>query len=116
MQTRRYRWSRRLPDAAAQVLHYSKCRRFQVEVPRNPLSLSVLVRPSGCGPDGRPPSEGPGHAPLHKIVENVTLQKEVCHEAPFYTLGPLTVDVAPGRGFPRHHSTPESAGGLTSWN
>jgi len=28
---------------------------------------------------------GPGHVPLHKIVENVTLQKEVCHEAPFYT-------------------------------
>jgi phosphomethylpyrimidine synthase len=40
--------------------------------------------------------EGPGHVPLHKIVENVTLQKVVCHEAPFYTLGPLTVDVAPG--------------------
>src|SRR5450756_751109 len=40
--------------------------------------------------------EGPGHVPLHKVVENVTLQKEVCHEAPFYTLGPLTVDVAPG--------------------
>ena len=40
--------------------------------------------------------EGPGHVPLHKVVENVTLQKEVCHDAPFYTLGPLTVDVAPG--------------------
>ncbi len=40
--------------------------------------------------------EGPGHVPLHKVVENVTLQKEVCHEAPFYTLGPLTTDVAPG--------------------
>jgi phosphomethylpyrimidine synthase len=40
--------------------------------------------------------EGPGHVPLHKIVENVTLQKEVCHDAPFYTLGPLTVDIAPG--------------------
>ena len=40
--------------------------------------------------------EGPGHVPMHKIVENVTLQKEVCHDAPFYTLGPLTVDVAPG--------------------
>lgn len=40
--------------------------------------------------------EGPGHVPLHKIAENVTLQREVCHEAPFYTLGPLTVDVAPG--------------------
>ncbi len=40
--------------------------------------------------------EGPGHVPLHKVVENVTLQQEVCHQAPFYTLGPLTVDVAPG--------------------
>ncbi len=40
--------------------------------------------------------EGPGHVPLDKIVKNVTLQKELCHEAPFYTLGPLTVDVAPG--------------------
>jgi phosphomethylpyrimidine synthase len=40
--------------------------------------------------------EGPGHVPLHKIPENVALQQEVCHEAPFYTLGPLTVDVAPG--------------------
>ncbi len=40
--------------------------------------------------------EGPGHVPLHKIAENVTLQQEVCHEAPFYTLGPLTTDVAPG--------------------
>jgi phosphomethylpyrimidine synthase len=40
--------------------------------------------------------EGPGHVPLHKVAENVVLQKEVCHEAPFYTLGPLTIDVAPG--------------------
>jgi phosphomethylpyrimidine synthase len=40
--------------------------------------------------------EGPGHVPLHRIAENVTLQREVCHEAPFYTLGPLTTDVAPG--------------------
>ncbi len=40
--------------------------------------------------------EGPGHVPLHKIAENVAVQKEVCHDAPFYTLGPLTVDVAPG--------------------
>jgi phosphomethylpyrimidine synthase len=40
--------------------------------------------------------EGPGHVPMHKIKENVDLQLEVCHEAPFYTLGPLTVDVAPG--------------------
>jgi phosphomethylpyrimidine synthase len=40
--------------------------------------------------------EGPGHVPLHKIAENVALQKEVCHQAPFYTLGPLVTDVAPG--------------------
>ena len=40
--------------------------------------------------------EGPGHVPLHKIHENVARQMEVCHEAPFYTLGPLTTDVAPG--------------------
>ena len=40
--------------------------------------------------------EGPGHVPLHKIKENMDLQLEVCHEAPFYTLGPLTTDIAPG--------------------
>jgi phosphomethylpyrimidine synthase len=40
--------------------------------------------------------EGPGHVPMHKIRENVELQLELCHEAPFYTLGPLTTDVAPG--------------------
>ncbi|MDE3225216.1 MAG: phosphomethylpyrimidine synthase ThiC, partial [Nitrospirota bacterium] len=41
-------------------------------------------------------NEGPGHVPMHKIKENVDLQLEWCHEAPFYTLGPLTVDIAPG--------------------
>ena len=40
--------------------------------------------------------EGPGHVPMHKIKENVTKQMELCHEAPFYTLGPLTTDIAPG--------------------
>ncbi len=40
--------------------------------------------------------EGPGHVPMHKIKENMDLQLEACHEAPFYTLGPLTTDVAPG--------------------
>ncbi len=40
--------------------------------------------------------EGPGHVPMHKIKENMDLQLEVCAEAPFYTLGPLTTDVAPG--------------------
>lgn len=40
--------------------------------------------------------EGPGHIPMHKIRENVEIQQEICHEAPFYTLGPLTTDIAPG--------------------
>jgi phosphomethylpyrimidine synthase len=40
--------------------------------------------------------EGPGHVPLHLIEENVVRQMEVCHEAPFYTLGPLVTDIAPG--------------------
>ncbi len=40
--------------------------------------------------------EGPGHVPMHKIVENVRLEEELCEEAPFYTLGPLTTDIAPG--------------------
>ncbi|MBW8089552.1 phosphomethylpyrimidine synthase ThiC [Streptomyces hygroscopicus subsp. hygroscopicus] len=39
--------------------------------------------------------EGPGHVPMHKIKENVDLQQEICEEAPFYTLGPLTTDIAP---------------------
>lgn len=40
--------------------------------------------------------EGPGHVPMHMIRENVTKQLEICQEAPFYTLGPLTTDIAPG--------------------
>ncbi len=39
--------------------------------------------------------EGPGHIPMHKIVENVRLQEQLCQEAPFYTLGPLATDIAP---------------------
>jgi len=39
--------------------------------------------------------EGPGHIPMHQIEVNVRLEKELCHEAPFYTLGPLVTDVAP---------------------
>ena len=39
--------------------------------------------------------EGPGHVPIHKIVENVRLEEELCEEAPFYTLGPLATDIAP---------------------
>ncbi len=40
--------------------------------------------------------EGPGHIPMHMIRENMTKQLEICGEAPFYTLGPLTTDIAPG--------------------
>ncbi len=40
--------------------------------------------------------EGPGHVPLHKIRENMERQLEKCHEAPFYTLGPVVTDIAPG--------------------
>jgi phosphomethylpyrimidine synthase len=40
--------------------------------------------------------EGPGHVPMHLIQENMDRQLRVCHEAPFYTLGPLTTDIAPG--------------------
>src|SRR5919205_1905344 len=40
--------------------------------------------------------EGPGHVPMHQIEMNVRKQKAICHEAPFYTLGPLVTDIAPG--------------------
>ncbi|PYP59893.1 MAG: thiamine biosynthesis protein ThiC [Gemmatimonadetes bacterium] len=40
--------------------------------------------------------EGPGHIPMHLIEENVRKEKAICHEAPFYTLGPLVTDIAPG--------------------
>jgi len=40
--------------------------------------------------------EGPGHVPMHQIAANVVLQKRLCHGAPFYVLGPLVTDIAPG--------------------
>jgi phosphomethylpyrimidine synthase len=40
--------------------------------------------------------EGPGHVPMHKIKENIELQSKLCQDAPFYTLGPLVTDIAPG--------------------
>ena len=46
--------------------------------------------------DNQVMNEGPGHVPMHKIKENVDLQRELCDDAPFYTLGPLTTDIAPG--------------------
>ncbi len=55
--------------------------------------------------------EGPGHVPMHMIEENMTEQLEVCHEAPFYTLGPLTTDIAPGYD----HITSAIGAGMIGW-
>jgi phosphomethylpyrimidine synthase len=56
--------------------------------------------------------EGPGHVPMHKIAENVCLQQDVCHGAPFYTLGPLTTDVAPGYD----HITSAIGAAMIAWH
>jgi len=55
--------------------------------------------------------EGPGHIPLHLIRENMDRQRTVCHEAPFYTLGPLTTDIAPGYD----HITSAIGAALIGW-
>jgi phosphomethylpyrimidine synthase len=55
--------------------------------------------------------EGPGHVPMHLIKENMALQLERCHEAPFYTLGPLVTDVAPGYD----HITSAIGGAMIGW-
>ena len=55
--------------------------------------------------------EGPGHVPMHMIKENMDLQLEVCQEAPFYTLGPLTTDIAPGYD----HSTSAIGAAMIGW-
>ncbi len=56
--------------------------------------------------------EGPGHVPMHKIAENVRLQQEVCDGAPFYTLGPLATDIAPGYD----HITSAIGAALIAWH
>jgi phosphomethylpyrimidine synthase len=56
-------------------------------------------------------NEGPGHVPMHLIHENMTKQLEWCHEAPFYTLGPLTTDIAPGYD----HITSAIGAALIGW-
>ncbi|GAA3164754.1 phosphomethylpyrimidine synthase ThiC [Blastococcus jejuensis] len=56
--------------------------------------------------------EGPGHVPMNKIKENVDLQLDLCHEAPFYTLGPLTTDVAPGYD----HITSAIGAAMIAWH
>ncbi len=55
--------------------------------------------------------EGPGHVPMHKIKENMDLQLKYCHEAPFYTLGPLVTDIAPGYD----HITAAIGGAMIGW-
>jgi phosphomethylpyrimidine synthase len=55
--------------------------------------------------------EGPGHVPMHKIRENMDRQVKACHGAPFYTLGPLTTDVAPGYD----HITSAIGAAMTGW-
>lgn len=55
--------------------------------------------------------EGPGHVPMHMIKENMEKQLEVCDEAPFYTLGPLTTDIAPGYD----HFTSGIGAGMIGW-
>lgn len=55
--------------------------------------------------------EGPGHVPMHKIKENMDLQLKYCREAPFYTLGPLVTDIAPGYD----HITSAIGGAMIGW-
>lgn len=55
--------------------------------------------------------EGPGHIPLHEVQKNIALQKKYCHGAPFYVLGPLVTDIAPGYD----HITSAIGGALAAW-
>lgn len=55
--------------------------------------------------------EGPGHVPMHKIAENMERQIKSCHDAPFYTLGPLATDIAPGYD----HITSAIGGAMIAW-
>ena len=55
--------------------------------------------------------EGPGHVPMHMIKENMDIELEQCHEAPFYTLGPLVTDIAPGYD----HITSAMGAGMIGW-
>lgn len=56
--------------------------------------------------------EGPGHVPMHLIEENVVKQQELCHGAPFYTLGPLVTDIAPGYD----HITSAIGAAMIAWH
>jgi phosphomethylpyrimidine synthase len=56
--------------------------------------------------------EGPGHVPMHQIAENMRIQKSLCGGAPFYVLGPLVTDIAPGYD----HITSAIGGAIAAWN
>jgi phosphomethylpyrimidine synthase len=56
--------------------------------------------------------EGPGHIPMHQLEDNVRRQQELCHEAPFYTLGPLVTDIAPGYD----HITSAIGAAIVGWH
>jgi len=56
--------------------------------------------------------EGPGHVPMHQIAANMVLQKRLCHGAPFYVLGPLVTDIAPGYD----HITSAIGGAIAAWS
>ena len=56
--------------------------------------------------------EGPGHVPMNQIAANMVLQKRLCHGAPFYVLGPLVTDIAPGYD----HITSAIGGAIAAWN
>ncbi|MDP9424978.1 MAG: phosphomethylpyrimidine synthase ThiC [Actinomycetota bacterium] len=56
--------------------------------------------------------EGPGHVPLDQLEQNVKMQQEICHEAPFYTLGPLVTDIAPGYD----HITSAIGAAIVGWH
>jgi phosphomethylpyrimidine synthase len=55
--------------------------------------------------------EGPGHVPIHEIATNMLIQKKICKGAPFYVLGPLVTDVAPGYD----HITAAIGGAIAAW-
>ncbi|MFC7336863.1 phosphomethylpyrimidine synthase ThiC [Haloferula chungangensis] len=75
------------PGSIADANDYAQLAELEVQG-----ELTLRAWEKGC----QVMNEGPGHVPLHLIQENMQKQIEWCHEAPFYTLGPLTTDIAPG--------------------
>ena len=75
------------PGSIADANDYAQLAELEVQG-----ELTLRAWEKGC----QVMNEGPGHVPLHLIQENMQKQIDWCHEAPFYTLGPLTTDIAPG--------------------